>query len=116
MPRPRLLIALALAVTVLCSCAQAAPRKPSRVLVFTKTTGFRHASIPDGVKAIRRIGRRDGFSVDATADAGVFNARRLGRYDAVIFLSATGTPLARAGERRALENYIRGGGGFLGIH
>ena len=55
------------AVRVRRGARAAAAGKGHRVLVFTKTTGFRHASIPDGVKAIRRLGRRDGFSVDATA-------------------------------------------------
>ena len=86
------------------------------MLVFTKTTGFRHDSIPDGVRAIRRLGRRHRFAVDTTDDAATFTTRRLRRYDAVIFLSTTGTPIARAAQRRALEGYIRAGGGFVGIH
>jgi hypothetical protein len=38
------------------------------VLVFTRTTGFRHASIDDGVAAIRRLGTANGFTVDVTHD------------------------------------------------
>jgi hypothetical protein len=38
------------------------------VLVFTRTTGFRHASIDDGVAAIRRLGTANGFAVDVTQD------------------------------------------------
>jgi type 1 glutamine amidotransferase len=87
-----------------------------RALVFTKTTGFRHDSIPAGVEAIEQLGRRHGFAVDTTADAGAFTARRLARYRVVVFLSATGTPLARASEQRALERFIRSGGGWVGIH
>ena len=49
-----------------------------RVLVFTKTTGFRHDSIPAGVAAIKRLGRPPAFSVDTTADAGRFTTRSLG--------------------------------------
>ena len=40
------------------------------VLVFTRTTGFRHASIEDGVAAIRRLAAGHGFAVDATEDPG----------------------------------------------
>jgi len=39
-----------------------------RVLVFSKTAGFRHDSIPDAVAAIRDLGRTQGFAVDATED------------------------------------------------
>ena len=91
-------------------------RERFQVLVFTKTTGFRHDSIEDGARAIERLGRRHGFTVDTTADAGAFTPRRLERYEAVVFLSTTGTPLAGRAQQRALERYIRGGGGFVGVH
>jgi type 1 glutamine amidotransferase len=81
----------------------------ARVLVFTKTTGYRHDSIPAGVAALSRMG----FAVDATDR---FPTTRLSRYEAVVFLSTTGDPLPRASQRRALRSYIAHGGGFLGIH
>jgi type 1 glutamine amidotransferase len=87
-----------------------------RVLVFTKTTGFRHDSIPAGIAAIRRLGREHRFAVDQTEDERAFTDRNLARYAALVFLSTTGEPIAGADHRRALQRYIRGGGGFLGIH
>jgi type 1 glutamine amidotransferase len=105
-------------VLLIAACGQtttAAPR-PYRVLVFTKTTGYRHTSIDEGVSAIRTLGRKHGFRVDTTADPGRFTPSRLGRYKAVVFLSTTGTPVVKLAERRAFERYIRQGGGFLGIH
>jgi type 1 glutamine amidotransferase len=89
---------------------------PYRVLVFTKTTGYRHDSIPAAAAAIRELGRRHGFTVHTTADARRFTPRRLARYDALVFVSTTGTPLAKRSQQRALERYIRAGGGFVGIH
>ena len=50
------------------------PEARFRVLVFSKTTGFRHDSIPAGIAAIRSLGEANDFQVDATEDAGVFNA------------------------------------------
>jgi len=85
------------------------------VLVFTKTAGFRHASIPAGLAAIRALGARHGFRVRATDDASVFTSRRLRPVEAVVFLNTTGTVLDRA-QRRALRRYVRGGGGFVGVH
>ncbi|MFF0016645.1 ThuA domain-containing protein [Streptomyces sp. NPDC005374] len=86
-----------------------------RVLVFTKTAGFRHDSIPDGVAAVKQLGESGGFTVDATEDAGAFTVRNLRRYDAVVFLSTTGDVLDPA-QQRAFEGYIRHGGGYVGIH
>ncbi|MDH6547596.1 ThuA domain-containing protein [Streptomyces sp. SAI-041] len=87
----------------------------TRVLVFSKTAGFRHDSIPDGVTAVRELGQGAGFTVDATEDAAAFTPRNLRRYDAVVFLSTTGDVLDPA-QQRAFEGYIRGGGGYVGIH
>src|SRR3954464_14102764 len=112
----RLLLCLALALAGLCSCAGAAAPKPYRVLVFTKTTGFRHTSIDEGAAAVRRLGRDHHFAVDTTADAGRFTRGNLSRYDAVVFLSTTGTPIAKRSEQRAFQAYIGSGGGYVGIH
>ena len=86
-----------------------------RVLVFSKTAGFRHSSIEVGVAAIQRLGRENGFGVDATEDAGAFTPGNLRRYGAVVFLNTTGTVLDGP-QKVAFEQYIRAGGGFVGIH
>jgi len=86
-----------------------------RVLVFSKTAGFRHASIGDGIAMIRALGDRFGFDVDATENANVFRADRLRRYRAVVFLNTTGDVLD-PGQEIALERYVRKGGGWVGIH
>jgi type 1 glutamine amidotransferase len=110
--------ALLLVLVAALGVASAAGRSPdrARVLVFSKTTGFRHDSIPAGVAAIRSLGRRHGFRVDHTEDAGRFTNRGLARYDAVVFLSTTGDPLGRPEQKRALRRYVERGGGFFGIH
>src|SRR5690242_2688136 len=36
---------------------------PPKVLVFTKTAGYHHASISDGVKAVEKLGEQHGFTV-----------------------------------------------------
>lgn len=86
-----------------------------RVLVFSKTAGFRHDSIPEGIAAVRQLGESNGFTVDATEDAAAFTSRNLRRYDAVVFLSTTGDVLDAA-QQTAFEGYIRHGGGYVGIH
>ncbi|MET8082288.1 ThuA domain-containing protein [Streptomyces sp. NPDC005303] len=91
------------------------PADSERVLVFSKTAGFRHDSIPEGIAAVKQLGETDGFTVDATEDASAFSTRNLRRYDAVVFLSTTGDVLDPA-QQRAFEGYIRHGGGYVGIH
>ncbi|SNR63499.1 hypothetical protein SAMN06265360_112161 [Haloechinothrix alba] len=115
--------ALALSVPVLGASGVAAASpgrrsgsRPFRVLVFSRTAGFRHTSIPDGIAAIEELGASNGFGVDATEDPAVFDAGELSRYSAVIFLNTTGTVLDTAEQRRALERYISAGGGYVGVH
>jgi len=85
-----------------------------RVLVFSKTAGFRHQSIPDGIKAITKLGAGR-FKVDATEDAAAFTADNLARYAVVVFLNTTGDVLDDA-QQTAFEQYITSGGGYVGVH
>lgn len=86
-----------------------------KVLLFTKTNGYHHESIPAGVAAIEKIGKENNFSVDTASDASLFNDEDLKQYRAVIFLSTTGNIL-NADEQVAFQRYIEAGGGFMGIH
>src|ERR1700761_619291 len=86
-----------------------------KVLVFSKTAGFHHASIAVGVPAIIKLGQENNFDVDTTTDASKFTTDNLKQYAAVIFLSTTGTVLNDE-QQKAFEQYIRSGGGFVGVH
>ncbi len=86
-----------------------------RVLVFSKTLGFRHASIPDGIAAIQSLGAAYNFTVDVTEDSAQFTDVNLSRYKAIIFLNPSGEILD-AKQRGAFQRYIENGGGFVGIH
>ncbi|MBO4204719.1 ThuA domain-containing protein [Micromonospora echinofusca] len=95
--------------------AAAAETDPFSVLVFSKTAGFRHSSIPAGIAAIRQLGTAHNFTVDATEDAATFTDENLARYQAVIWLSTTGDVLDGT-QQAAFERYIKAGGGYVGIH
>jgi cytochrome c len=84
-------------------------------LVFSKTEGFRHDSIPAGIAAIREQGRQRGFAVETSENSAVFTDDSLGKYGAIVFLSTTGDILNDA-QQSAFERFIRRGGGFIGIH
>src|SRR5918994_1393510 len=115
-------LALALALVSLlgasllgASAASAQVTELDRVLVFSKTAGFRHDSIPNGIAAIQQRGVDNGFQVDATEDAANFNDANLAQYDAVVWLSTTGDVLTTT-QQRAFERYVQSGGGYVGIH
>ncbi|WP_410569548.1 ThuA domain-containing protein [Amycolatopsis sp. cmx-4-61] len=86
-----------------------------RVLVFSKTAGFRHESIPAGVRAIRDLGAEHGFDVTATEDAAVLTAALPASCAAVVFLSTSGEVLDAA-QQPVFESYVEGGGGYVGVH
>ena len=86
-----------------------------RLLVYSRTTGYRHDSIPAGIRALRLLGEQAGGAVDATEDPAMFTADGLSRYAVVIFLSTSGDVLPNAG-RDALVRYMAAGGAWLGIH
>jgi len=88
---------------------------PFRVLVFSRTTGYRHASIPAGIAAIEVLGAFNNFGVDATENPAAFNDVNLARFDAVVFLSTTGDVLDDS-QQAAFERFIRAGHGFVGVH
>lgn len=89
--------------------------KDFRVLVFSKTTGFRHKSIEAGVAAVKKLGEERGFEVEATEDSAAFEPGNLGRFQAVVFLNTTGTVFDES-QRDAFQAFVRGGGGYVGIH
>jgi cytochrome c len=86
-----------------------------RVLIFSKTTVFRHESIPEGIAAIKKLGEKHHFAVDTTENAANFNEENLKKYDAVIFLNTTGDVLNQE-QQNDFERYIQAGGGYLGTH
>jgi cytochrome c len=85
------------------------------VLVFSKTTSFRHESIPAGIAAIQALGKQHSFSVDTTENSEVFAEKSLKKYNVIVFLSTTGNVLNDA-QQLEMNRWIQAGGGFVGIH
>ena len=112
-PAAPLLLAPLLAVLPMVSPAFAAP--PERVLVFTKTAGFRHDAIPTAVATLTALANDAGMVADHSEDAQAFTAGNLARYRVVVFASTTGDVLDDT-QQAAMESFIRGGGGFVGVH
>lgn len=85
------------------------------VLVFSKTAGYRHQSILNGVQAIRSLGDKHQFKVFWTEDAGIFTDDELKKYDVILFLNNDGDVLNDS-QQQAFQRFISQGKGFVGIH
>ncbi len=95
---------------------------PPRVLLFSHSTGYRHASIEPGIAAIQGLGSREKITVVPSADPNVFSPAGLNGFDAIIFLSTSTDPKKPESEwfqgarRDALQAFVRRGGGVVAIH
>ena len=105
---------LMISILGLWSCQNKRSGDP-KVLIFSKTSGFHHQSIPAGIAAIQKMGSENGFAVDTTTNSEQFTQANLSQYSAVIFLSTTADVLNNYQEAE-FERYIQSGGGFVGIH
>jgi type 1 glutamine amidotransferase len=92
-------------------CQQA----PIRVLVFSKTVGFRHESINNGLKVLWEMARKHNWNITATEDAGYFNDDFLKPFDVVVWLNTTGDVLDTRQEE-AFMRWYRQGKGYVGLH
>lgn len=109
-------ILIAFIVFLSLSCkATNTPDSADKVLVFTKTSGFRHESIEIGVKTIEELGKQNHFEVTHTEDATLFSTENLKQYKLVIFLNTTGDVL-NPEQEQAFETFINNGGSFVGVH
>ena len=87
----------------------------AKVLVFTKTAGYRHKSIEKGVATLSELGSENGFEITQTEDSLAFTKDNLQKYQLVVFLSTTMDILGDSGQQ-AFTAYINGGGAYMGIH
>ncbi|MFK5973013.1 MAG: ThuA domain-containing protein [Flavobacteriaceae bacterium] len=109
-----LILTLLVLGIVVTGCDTKREGKP-KVLVFSKTMGYKHASIPAGIEAIQKLAAENGFVVDTTKNAELFNEDNLKQYATVVFLSTTENVL-NTSQEAAFERYIQAGGGFVGVH
>lgn len=86
-----------------------------QVLLFTKTEGFRHENIEEGVKVFTELFARQGIHLVHTEDAAVFRSDSIANFQAVVFFSTTGD-IFSAAEKKAFQRFLSSGKGFMGIH
>ncbi len=93
----------------------ASEAEPLSMLVYSRTMGFRHASIEDGVKMLETLCAEHGYSMQHTEDPALFTDESLSNFDVIVFLSTTGDVLDDT-QQQAFQRFIQNGGGFVGIH
>lgn len=87
------------------------------VLVFSRTTGFRHSDAIDAGKlAIPQMGEDGNYNVDLTEDPTKFSDAGLRPYEVVVFLNDDGEGILNAAQRTAFERWTQRGGGIVAIH
>jgi type 1 glutamine amidotransferase len=116
----RLRASLTLLILVCLATAVFAAAPERRVLVYTKNQVgkglYVHDNIPASVTAIKKLGEENNFAVDVSDDPAVFNDANLKRYKALIFDNTNNEIFDNEEQKAAFQRYIRGGGGFVGIH
>lgn len=66
--------------------ARVQPVQPRKVLVFSRSWGYKHSAIPYGAKAFEIMARKTGaFEVVVTNDDAMFEPANLKQFDAVVF-------------------------------
>src|SRR5260370_38999777 len=111
------LVALTATFAALLPLASArAEDRPARILYFTHSAGYRHEVIPASREILKQIGETSPrFEVATSEDVSVFTAENLRRYGAVMFFTTGELPMNDS-QKQALLDFVRGGGGFLGVH
>ncbi|MEO3746440.1 ThuA domain-containing protein [Plantactinospora sp. B5E13] len=104
-----LLLSLALAPP-----ASAAP--VFRALLFTKTTGYRHDSIPAGVSMFQQQAAANNFELVHTEDSNVFTPANLATFDVLIMFQTSGMVWTSAAQRQAVEGFLASGKGIVAVH
>jgi uncharacterized protein len=103
------------ALMLFCGSIAGFSQKQFKVLLFTKTAGWHHESINEGVTAIRKLGERHLFDVDWQENTAMITEKNLAQYQAIIFLNTTGD-IFNDEQQKAVEKFIQSGKGFVGIH
>lgn len=97
--------------------AIAQPKKPRTLLIFTRTEGFKHASIPVAAAAVVEMGRRTGaYAAVVRDDMAAFDREFLRTIDAICLISTTQLAFEDPQQRKNLLDFVRSGKGIAGIH
>ena len=104
-------------VSLVLLCSVHLPAAEPRLLVYQKNgKGYVHDNLAASAAAIQELGKQHGFGVDVSTNPAVFTDETLKQYRALIFANSNNEAFDTEEQRAAFQRYIRGGGGFMGIH
>ncbi|HEX6892644.1 MAG TPA: ThuA domain-containing protein, partial [Chryseolinea sp.] len=94
-----------------------AAQAQKNILIYTKNgKGYVHDNIPAAVEALKKLSAENGYKAESTDDPAVFTPDKLKKYRCIIFASTNNEGFDTEQQKQAFVDYIRGGGGFVGIH
>lgn len=97
--------------------APAKPKRNRKLLVFSLSLGYKHQSIPYAARAIEILAEKTGaFQVVHSNEMSIFEARNLREFDAVLFNNTTQLKFETPLLRQSLMEFVRTGGGVIGVH
>ena len=89
---------------------------PKKLLFITHSAGFKHESVPTAAQVMQELaGKTGAFELTVTADCAALNRENLKKYRAVMFYTTGELPIDGA-QKQALLDFMKNGGGFLGVH
>ena len=101
------------------SMPSAKPKKQHKVLVYSHPSGFKHSSIPTGVKALREMASKTkAFEAFFTLKTDEFSKEGLSKYDMIVFNNCTHVQKAftESSQREAILDFIKSGKSFAAFH
>ncbi len=102
----------------------ASQQQPRKLLFLTHAGYYKHSSLGPAEIAVASWGPGAGFEVTvlqgylqdaASLDLSMINAEYLAPFDAVMMMTNGNLPLTDS-QRSALVDFVRDGGGFIGVH
>lgn len=111
------ILLIAVFISSICYAQKKGPefKEPLNILVFSKTNGFRHASISSGIKMLYDQSKNQNWVITVTEDASLLRDDFLAKMDVAVFMNPTGDAICETGQA-AFEKFMKSGKGFVGIH
>jgi uncharacterized protein len=98
-------------------CITADPGGNNLILIYTKNgEGYVHENIAASVAALKKICSEEGYSTEVSDLPAVFKRDNLARYAAIIFSNTNNEGFDTEDQKKAFQEFIRSGGGFMAIH
>lgn len=99
------------------AAGQPEPQDMKKVLIYTKNgKGYVHDNIAAGVKCLQKICEDNQWACEVTDDASVFTPEQIRAFDVLVFSNTNNETFDTDEQKAVFQEYIRAGGGFVGIH